>query len=286
MAQVIIPAHDEAAVIARCLRSVLRPPFDPATDVLVVCNGCTDGTADVARAVDDRVRVVETDRASKSAALDLGDELAVGFPRLYLDADVELGPGALRALCAALDSPGIEVAAPRRVLDLAGASLPARSYFALWSALPSVRLGVSGRGAFALNAAGRGRFARFAGVLADDLYMHTVFPDHAIRVVDGAEVVVRAPRTLRAVVDRRARTYNLRVQLAESRPELRDAIPGSSRSWMDAVRDRPRLAVHVPVFVAASVAARALAHHRRRTGRRDVWVRDDTSRGETVTDAP
>ena len=49
MTTVIIPAHNEESEIARCL-DALRPSDRPAElQVIVVCNGCTDGTASVAR---------------------------------------------------------------------------------------------------------------------------------------------------------------------------------------------------------------------------------------------
>ena len=61
-------------------------------DVVVVCNGCTDQTAELARSCGYQVRVVELASASKPAALRIGDAAALAFPRLYLDADVIL-PG-------------------------------------------------------------------------------------------------------------------------------------------------------------------------------------------------
>ena len=95
MPSVVIPAHNEAKVIARCLASVLTDDRADDLEVIVVCNGCTDDTARVAKEHDERVCVVETDVPSKSNALNLGDDAATSFPRMYLDADVELDPGAL-----------------------------------------------------------------------------------------------------------------------------------------------------------------------------------------------
>jgi glycosyltransferase involved in cell wall biosynthesis len=278
MTQVIVPAHNEAAVIERCLDSLLRPPRPDHLDVLVVCNGCRDDTAPRARAFGEPVRVIETPVPSKAHALDLGDDHATGFPRIYVDADVELTPGSLLALAEALDRPGVAAAGPHRILDTHGATRPARSYFEIWRRQASVRRGLSGRGSYGFSAEGRARFGRFAGVLADDLFVHSLFDAGSFTLVDGASVVVRPPRTLRAVVRRRARTLNLRHELAESRPELRTALPGSATAWVAAVRDEPRLAVHAPVFVGASLAARVVARHQARRGRRSGWTRDDTSR--------
>ena len=64
---VVIPAHDEATVIGRGLHRLLTS-LGAGIEVVVVCNGGTDGTAAAARRTGDRVRVVELDVASKAAA--------------------------------------------------------------------------------------------------------------------------------------------------------------------------------------------------------------------------
>ena len=49
VASVIIPAHDEAGSIERCLTSLAADPGSDALDIVVVANGCTDTTAEQAR---------------------------------------------------------------------------------------------------------------------------------------------------------------------------------------------------------------------------------------------
>nr|MBA3488797.1 glycosyltransferase family 2 protein [Longispora sp. (in: high G+C Gram-positive bacteria)] len=56
--------------------------------VTVVANGCPDDTAAVARAAG--VRVVVLSAAWKAAALNAGNAVAIGFPRVYLDAYVRI----------------------------------------------------------------------------------------------------------------------------------------------------------------------------------------------------
>ena len=55
---VVIPAHDEEAVVGRCLAALLDGARPGELDVVVVCNGCTDATADIARGFGRGVRVV------------------------------------------------------------------------------------------------------------------------------------------------------------------------------------------------------------------------------------
>ncbi len=56
------PAHNEAAVIERCLGAILAdaPPGTP--EIIVVCNGCTDDTAARARKFGAGVTVIELER--------------------------------------------------------------------------------------------------------------------------------------------------------------------------------------------------------------------------------
>ena len=91
-ASVVIPAYNEGAVIDRCLASIGQP-FDMT--IVVAANGCTDDT--VPRSRRHGVQVVEVRQASKIAALNSGDKAAgATFPRIYLDADIELSPALWR----------------------------------------------------------------------------------------------------------------------------------------------------------------------------------------------
>ena len=47
MATIIVPAHNESAVIADCLNSIVNQ--QGVDHVIVACNGCTDNTAESVR---------------------------------------------------------------------------------------------------------------------------------------------------------------------------------------------------------------------------------------------
>jgi len=95
MISVVVPAHQEEAWLGATLQALVgRTPFE----AIVVANGCTDRTANVARA--HGARTVETPLAGVSRARNLGAAAATGDVLLFLDADTWLAPGALDAIAA------------------------------------------------------------------------------------------------------------------------------------------------------------------------------------------
>jgi len=146
MVSVVVPAHNEAQVLGRLLGQLAPAGTPDDVDVIVVANGCTDDTAQIAGGHGPRVRVLSIPVPSKREALLAGDQAATSFPRIYVDADVEIGLADIRALAGALARPGALAAGPERVLALSGASWLVRWYYDVWARLPEVRSGLFGRG--------------------------------------------------------------------------------------------------------------------------------------------
>ena len=106
----VVPARNEAAVIGQTLRSLLAQDYPGDLVVIVVDDESDDGTAAVARGAGDRVVVVggvarPAGWVGKTWALAQGVEAAAAAApeARYLwfsDADIEHGPGVLRALVA------------------------------------------------------------------------------------------------------------------------------------------------------------------------------------------
>jgi len=173
MTAIIIPAHNEAGVIAKTLTALLEQA-GTEDEVIVVCNGCNDNTASLARSFAPRVTVLETDVPSKTNALNLGDRHANTFPRVYLDADVVLGAGSLGKIVEALQSGRWLAVSPEPMMDLAGASWGVRAYYDIWLSLPYCRSGMIGAGVYALSKEGRARFADFPSFFADRGYVRAL----------------------------------------------------------------------------------------------------------------
>ena len=274
-ASVVIPAHDEEAVIGRCLDSLLEDADPGEFDVVVVCNGCGDATADVARghaAVG--VRTVEIATASKPAALNEGDRCAQVLPRVYVDADVVVSTDSLRLLLGALQA-GALAAAPRARLDTAGCSIGVRAYAAVWSRLGHVSRGL-GSGVYALSAQGRARFDAFPDIVADDFFVYCAVRGDERVCPPGAESRVRAPRTLRDLARRR-----IRIELGNAQVKaLGLAADPPSPSLPQVVRARPWLAPAAGLYVGVHLWARRQVRRRSATG--VGWQRDSASRADAA----
>lgn len=177
MTSIVIPAHNEAQVIGRLLDSLVADSADGETDIVVVCNGCTDDTARIASARGPHVRVVEIPTPSKHAALRAGDDHARGFPRIYVDADVVITGADVRALVEPLndDTSDILATAPERQIPLTGCGWRVRAYYRVWQRLPAVREGLFGRGVIAVSKAGHARIAALPPLMADDLAASLAF---------------------------------------------------------------------------------------------------------------
>jgi glycosyltransferase involved in cell wall biosynthesis len=277
---VVVPAHDESAIIERTLARMIAGDPEGLLDVVVVANGCADDTADRARGSSPRVRVVEIAETSKTAALNAGDEAAAFFPRAYVDADVAIDADALFALARQLSRPdGPLVASPRLRVDCRDASWPSRQFFRVWEHSDYRRVGHIGSGVYALSESGRARFDAFPPVIADDRFVQQLFSADERATLTGHDFVVPAPATLRSQMRRAWRIHAGNRQIEQDYPRLGVTTTSARRHGrlMARVVRRPSLWVALPIY-AYGYLAPAFAARWRSRGRLPAWNRDETSR--------
>ena len=281
--RIIIPAHNEEAVIARCLSAIIEDcPVDAGLEIVVVANGCDDLTAEIARSFGDPVRVEETQIASKTSAINLGMSGAQGLPCLVMDADVKAGFDTLHATALAVSSPDLTAASPALAIDFTGVSSWVRSYYDVWTNLPYARAKLIGGGVYGLSAEAVEALLPFPDVIADDLFVRTQIPFshrqtvYQTREGNPAKVTMFPPRTARELVSiearRRRGTMQLKRHLGNGAqvegnglgPVLREL--GKSFGFADLLR-----------YATVKLAGRLLAIAHQAFGR-EHWDKDLSSR--------
>ena len=110
MVSVLVPAHNEAGVIARTLEALLAQDYPrERTQILVASDGSVDGTDEIVAAFADRgvelYRAVQ--RGGKAAVLNSASELARGDILVFCDANAVFARDALRQLVANFDDPRV-----------------------------------------------------------------------------------------------------------------------------------------------------------------------------------
>jgi glycosyltransferase involved in cell wall biosynthesis len=284
MISVVVPAHNESSVIARTLSQWVTNPASNEIGVVVVCNGCTDDTANVARRFGPTVHVVESDIASKTHALNLGDQISGAFPRIYADADIVITVDAIRALARRLEQGDVLAVAPTADINVTGCSWLVRKYYGIRSRLPSSREGIGGSGVYALSEAGRRRFGQFPDVIADDTYVRLQFRLGERETLPCVSSTVFPPRTVLQLIAVRTRAYNGTFELVQRFPELRVNKGEANNRTLVALFKEPHLWPGLLIYCCVNIVARCRATIGSRGGAH-LWQRDETSRAALSADS-
>lgn len=268
---VVIPAHNEEAVIGRTLSTLLASAAPGEFEVIVVCNGCSDRTVEVARSRGSTVQVIVLQQASKTAALNAGLGVATGRTVLLLDADIDLSTAAARTLIGALDAPDKVAAVGRMEIDAECASVFVRAFYRLWMLHPYLENGKFAA-AVALSREALERIGTIPEVIADDTYLRRRIPAEQV-ALSAAHFTVRVPRSVGSLIRIRSRSYRGTAQLSAHTPV---SFAERYRELLGLIRKvlrKPGLWAFVPVYLFVNLAA--LLGARRETTR---WERDLTSR--------
>ena len=104
---VLIPVHNEAAFLERCLASVQKAatPFPDDVEIIVCLNRCTDASEAIARSAG--TRIVSEDAKCLSTIRNTAARAAQGEVLVTLDADSTMSPNLLTAVDHWLRSPRV-----------------------------------------------------------------------------------------------------------------------------------------------------------------------------------
>ncbi|WP_319562186.1 glycosyltransferase family 2 protein [Marispirochaeta sp.] len=276
MISVIMPAYNEEAFIERSLRSLCSGAALGELEIIVVCNGCTDSTASKARKVSGPIKVLETGIPSKTNAMNIGDEIATGFPRFYVDADLIFSLDDLRKVAAVLNKNGVMAAAPEFVFDVIHSSSAVKAYYRVWKQMPYFDTGRIA-GAYGLSREGRTRFGRFPTLTSDDGFVRLQFTPSERTTVKGSSALVSTPRKLSSLIKIKIRSQSGTTELRKKFPSLFRNETASPKSSLQRLLHNRFSTYEKLVYVCVSILARMGGKLNLFLGRK-TWARDESSR--------
>lgn len=278
IASIVIPAHNEEAVIGRCLEAILTGSEPGELEIVVACNGCADRTAEIARSFGPSVRVVETPVPSKIVALNLGDAIATQFPRFYVDADIVLPIAAIRKTACLLRAGHVHAAGPRALWDLSRSTWLVRSFYRVWKHQPYFDHGQVGAGVYAVSKHGHARLGHFPDITADDEYVRRLFGPNERSTVEGAFFTITPPRRLRDLIRIKTRSRRGNLELADRFPHLTPPKGSHGARFVARLLSRPETWPAVPVYLFVVLSTMVRSRLSYRPFESAPWERDLSSR--------
>lgn len=275
---IIIPAHNESSVIKRCCAALLDGALPKELEIIVVCNGCSDNTAELARSVSKDIKVLETDVLSKSNALNLGDQQASGYPRFYIDADIIIPLDSVRKTAAVLQSQRIFAAAPSMRVDLTERSFFVKAFYRVWIQLPYCCEGMVGSGVYALSEAGRKRFEDFPMIVADDGYVRLMFRPHERMTLPSCYFTIIPPKRLTNIIKIKSRAYFGTMELRQRYPSIFINEGKKHSSALTKFLFKPNWWVPLIIYCYVRSVSRLTAWYQFQFVGHYKWNRDETSR--------
>lgn len=278
MISIIIPANNEETVIARCLEAFKEGIEDKTLEVVIVCNGCTDNTALVARKFHPEIKVVETQLKSKSAALNMGDQIAKYFPRIYLDADIILPKKSIDAIAKTLNKTEVLSAAPKIKVNLKKVSIFVKAFYYVWLNLPYFSEGMLGCGVYALSKDGRKRFDKFPDIINDDEYVRVQYSKDERVTIDNAYFISFPPKNLKNLIHIRIRDCYGYYQFNELYPDLKVRKKKNFIPFLVKFIFNPLLWISLPVYIFVKFNVMFTAKYNYYAKKKQEWNKDSSSR--------
>ncbi len=281
---VIIPAHNEEAVIGRCLATLLKDaPRDNVPEIIVAANGCTDDTVRIARETAPSATVLDLEQGSKAIAMNEAGKLARSYPRIYLDADVECDYASLRALAKTLRETGAMAGSPALRLDLSHSSMWVQSYFRVWRTQPYVTRNMVGSGCYGISREGHEKIGEFPIITGDDIWVHSRFPEEKrVNISEDGNgnpvyFTVLPPRKLTSLIkiDTRRRLGTQEVKRLHPSPHYSGS--NSPKDLFRALKHGANL-FDILVYTGVKAMVRLRVELAKRRSDKIVWERDDTAR--------
>jgi glycosyltransferase involved in cell wall biosynthesis len=284
-ASIVIPAHNEEHRMQALLTTLAEIQENAEYAIFMVCNGCTDRTAELASEYRG-ITVVEINDVGKHFALNEGDRLADDiFPRLYCDADVAIDVKSIERIIATLTTDQSIAAGPTVRFDLTNCTRGVVNYYRAMDSPIVSRWSdehLAGRGLYGASRKARRHFREFPPAFSDDGYFDAQFDVSEKRILKDATITLSTPKTFRELIATEVRvvTGSKEVQ-AHLTPAITEAPTNANpdsalqhkfhtlQQWAKDFRRSD--IVPLTTYLAVKTLSRVVLYSKKLRGRKVTW---------------
>lgn len=209
---VIIPAFNEAAVIEKTISPYIEigKKYKQRLAVYVVCNGCTDNTFEVVKRVvqnnDSKIELIDLEKGSKVLAINYVLDLISEGSVMVHDADVYLSRADIDNIINFTLHNEFLYASVNSIINKKDCSYLVEKYYKFMKRLPESKHGMVSSGVYILSSQARKIIIRLPDVIADDGYIKSFFKPQRLSVINDANSVVDAPKSISALIKIKTRS--------------------------------------------------------------------------------
>ncbi len=279
---VIIPAYNERNVIAKALepyRFLLKKHGD--LEVVVVANGCSDGTERFVEREFPEVRLVSLTQGSKTAAINAGLEFASFEHVLVQDADIVIRPLSLEILISRTGAQSYLLGSPYPQVQLQEASWAVKAYYRFWELTPIFQAGMTCSCCYILSPLAVRAVYPLPEVIADDGYVKATLGPDNITIFNDVYCEVSAPENLWSLIKIKSRARLGNRQLRQQNG-MNPSSGKNSIKRLALLMWEERAFISGAIYFAVVVACSLRARWQNMVGQ-NRWERDESSRKPVLT---
>ncbi len=276
---IIIPAFNEETLIAKTLTTLFNDNSLRDIEVLVICNGCNDQTyyqvnsfiKENALSLENKnidLLVLETSKASKTNALNIGINNSRGLIKVLIDADIQINGEDINILIDELQNKKLKAISPRVKFSFEKSNFIVRQYYRIASqSFYNVNIRLSN--VIALSDTGVKQIVPLPDVIADDEYIRRQFAQHEYAVSSNCFLTFTCAKTLGSLIQVLTRVERGNIQL-NSRYSSTTSMPKKGYGKLSVKS--------FPTFFLIKLLVKTRAKLQFLQGRINQWERDESNR--------
>lgn len=256
---IIIPAYNEEKVIRTTIESLLYTDY-PDKEIILVDDGSTDKTLEIALQYKDKIKVVHKENGGKASALNLGLLYATSQIITVIDADTIIGPSSLKSIAKSIMQQNVAAVAGNIKIRNKVNWLTWCQALEYLSGIQIMRRGLDYFGAITIVPGALGAFKKEKLLEAGTYHKETLVEDFdaTIKVLRSGMVVsasnsatayTQAPQTIRDFYKQRKRWYRGNLQVLRRHSDI---LVNPRFGYLQRLA-YPLMAIHMLVIPAASV---------------------------------